>query len=838
MAKQQAMQKMSFAAGTSFSHYRIMSRLGSGGMGEVYLAEDTRLGRKVALKVLPSHFTHEADRLRRFEQEARAASALNHPNIITIFEVGHTGELNYIVTEFIEGQTLRQRMMSGRLSLRDALKIAIQVANALSAAHAAGIVHRDIKPENVMVRPDGYVKVVDFGLVKLTEPLPNSGEIDDETETQILSTDPSIVMGTPHYMSPEQARGMSIDARADIFSLGSMVYEMVSGRTPFEGSTPGEIIASILYKEPPLLARYSREVPQELERIVTKALRKDREERYQTAKDIALDLKNLRQHLAFEEIRERSMTPDVSYEVSTIRNSGSRPTVVDYSRDEFFTGDMQPVRPMSSAEYIITELKQRKKTVFFSLFAVILAVVALIYFNGRNKTAVDSIAVLPFVNTGGEPSSDYVADGMTESLIKNLSQLPKLKVMSLISVLRYKGGDVDPRAVGRDLSVQAVLSGRISKRDDGVLVNIELVDARDNTRIWGEQYQRKFSDILALQEEILRSISQKLQLKLNSDERKRLEAYQLYLMGRNYWNKRRADDVRKGLDYFQQAIDKNPQYAPAYAGLADSYNLLVVYGIMPPHEAFPKAKEAAEKALALDDTLAEAHTSLAFVKSRYEWDWEGAEAAFRRAIELNPNYALARQWYANHLVSVGRSLEAIEESKRTQELDPLSLMANAQIGWIYFYSRQYDAGAKACQKAIEMGPNFFSARRYYGLILEAQNKYDEAIEQFEKGRESSANNPIMIAALGHAYAVAGKKREAQKLLDELTNEPNERKPSSYDIAVIYTGLGETEKAIEWLEKAYEERNEYLSYVKADPRFDPLRTDPRFQDILRRMSLMN
>jgi eukaryotic-like serine/threonine-protein kinase len=830
------MQKMSFAAGTSFSHYRIMSRLGAGGMGEVYLAEDTRLGRKVALKVLPSHFTQEADRLRRFEQEARAASALNHPNIITIFEVGRTGDTNYIVTEFIEGHTLRQRMMAGRLGLRDALKIAIQVANALSAAHAAGIVHRDIKPENVMVRPDGYVKVVDFGLVKLTEILPTSGDYDDESETKILSTDPSIVMGTPHYMSPEQARGLNIDARADIFSLGAMLYEVITGRPPFEGSTPSEIIASILYKEPPLLARYSREVPNELERIVTKSLRKDREERYQTAKDIALDLKNLRQHLAFEEIRERSMTPDVSYEISAIRNSGSRATVVDYSRDEFISGDVQPMRPMSSAEYIITELKQRKKAVFFSLFAVLIAALGLVYFNGSNKTAIDSIAVLPFINTAGDSGSDYVADGMTESLIKNLSKLPKLKVMSLISVLRYKGNDIDPRAVGRDLGVQAVLSGRINKRDDGVVVHIELVDARDNTRIWGEQYTRKFSDILALQEEILRNMSEKLQLKLNSTERKQMEAYQLYLMGRNYWTKRRGDDVRKGLDYFQQAIDKNPQYAPAYAGLADSYNLLVVYGLMAPHEAFPKAKEAAEKALALDETVAEAHTSLAFVKSRYEWDWDGAVAEFRRAIELNPNYALARQWYANHLVSMGRNAEAIEESRRTQELDALSLMANAQVGWIYYYSRQYDDGVKACQKAIEMGPNFFSARRYYGLILEAQGNYEAAIEQFEKGREQSANNPIMTAVLGHAYAVAGRKKDAQKLLDELTDESRGRKPSSYDIAVIYTGLGEHEKAIEWLEKAYEERNEYLSYIKADPRFDPLRTDPRFQDILRRMGL--
>jgi serine/threonine-protein kinase len=834
---------MTFAAGTSFSYYRIVSRIGAGGMGEVYLAEDTRLGRKVALKILPPQFTKEADRIRRFEQEARSASALNHPNIITIFEVGRSGDTNFIVTEFIEGQTLRQRMVSSRMSLRDALKVGIQVASALAAAHAAGIVHRDIKPENIMLRPDGYVKVLDFGLVKLTEPIGVSGSIDHESDTKILITDPSIVMGTPHYMSPEQARGFSIDARADIFSLGVVLYEMVAGRTPYDGSTPSEIIASILYKEPPLLARYSRHVPDELERIATKSLRKDREERYQTAKDIAIDLKNLRQHLAFEEIRERSFTGNSNEE--TLAPRSNRETVVDFSRSpEFSSGDVPPfqssgaqnIRPMSSAEYIITELRQRKKGLIFLLLAILLAAASMTYFTGSNKKAVESIAILPFANVSGDSNSDYIANGMTESLIKNLSQLPKLKVMSLISVLRYKGNEIDPRAVRRDLNVDAVLFGTITRRGDGIALNIELVDARDNTRIWGDQYTRRFSDMLALQEEILGAMSQKLELKLDSSEGKRMEAYKLYLMGRNYWNKRRPDDLKKGIEYFQQAVEKNPRDAKAFAGIADSYTLLAVYGSLTPDEAFPKAKEAAEKALAIDDTLAEAHTSLGFVKTRYDWDWEGAEASFRRALELNPNYALAHQWYSNYLASVGRYQDAIDEAKRGQELNPLSLIGNAQVGWMYFFARRYDEGAVACLKVIEMDPNFFSARRYYGLILEQQGKYEQAVEQLEKAREQAGGSPVVAAALGHAYALAGKRHEAEKIIEELLDPSKPRKGSAYDVAVVYVGLGDKERAFEWLDKAYVQRDDFLAYLKADPRFDPLRLDTRFDNLLHRIGL--
>jgi serine/threonine protein kinase/tetratricopeptide (TPR) repeat protein len=834
---------MTFAAGTSISYYRIVSRLGAGGMGEVYLAEDTRLGRKVALKILPPQFTKEADRIRRFEQEARSASALNHPNIITIFEVGRSGDTNFIVTEFIEGQTLRQRIATSRLSLRDALKIGIQVASALSAAHAAGIVHRDIKPENIMLRPDGYVKVLDFGLVKLTEPIGISNSVDHESDTKILITDPSVVMGTPHYMSPEQARGFAIDARADIFSLGVVLYEMIAGRTPYDGTTPSDIIASILYKEPPLLARYTREAPDELERITTKSLRKDREERYQTAKDIAIDLRNLRQHLAFEEIRERSFVGNSTDD--SLATRGTRETVVDFSRTpEYSSGDVPPfqssgaqnIRPMSSAEYIITGLRQRKRGLIFTLLAIILVGASITYFAGSNKKAVESIAILPFANESGDPKSDYVADGMTESLIKNLSQLPKLKVMSLISVLRYKGNEIDPRAVRRDLNVDAVLSGRITKRGDGIALTIELVDTRDNTRIWGDQYTRKFSDMLALQEEILGAMSQKLELKLDSNERKRMDAYKLYLMGRNYWNKRRPDDLKKGIELFQQAVEKNPQDAKAYAGIADSYTLLAVYGSMTPDEAFPKAKEAAEKALAIDDSLAEAHTSLGFVKTRYEWDWEGAEASFRRAIELNPNYALAHQWYSNYLASVGRYQDAIDEAKRGQELSPLSLIGNAQVGWMYFFARRYDEGAAASLKVIEMDPNFFSARRYYGLILEQKGQFEQAVEQLEKAREHSGGSPVVIAALGHAYALAGKRQEAEKIIEELLDPSKPRRGSGYDVAVVYVGLGEKEKAFEWLDKAYEQRDDFLAYLKADPRFDPLRTDTRFDNLLRRLGL--
>jgi serine/threonine protein kinase/Tfp pilus assembly protein PilF len=863
---------VSISGGTSVGHYRILSRIGAGGMGEVYLAQDTKLGRKVALKILPEQYTRESDRLRRFGQEARAASALNHPNIITIFEIGQVESSHFIATEFIEGETLRERTNAADLAIPDALEIAIQVSAALAASHSAGIVHRDIKPENIMLRPDGYVKVLDFGLAKLTEKVFDEGFLDHESETRaMVMTDPNIVMGTPHYMSPEQARGLALDPRADIFSLGVVIYEMITGRTPFDGATPSDIIALILQKDAPPLARYSREVPAELERIVMKTLRKNREERYQTIKDLALDLKHLKQSLEFEALRSRSV--DNEFDDGFEEDGGQRETILTGSGDvaagvrrapavansgsgnrrssgaqrnrrssgaQVTSVGIDPPQPTSSAEYIVSEIKKRKTGFAAAAVLAVIGVLAIFYVDWRGG-AINTLAVLPLVNKDADPNLDYLPDGLTERLINSLSQFPSLKVMSHTSVLRYKsresgGAPPDPRTVGRDLGVRGVLTGSVQKRGDQVTVYMELIDARDNSRIWGKEYNRPMSEILAVQEEIASEMPTQLRLSLNSEQKRRVEAFQLYLRGRYYWNKRTVSDLIKGVDLFEQAVAKDPNYAQAHGGLADSYMMLGVYGALTPTEAFPKAKAAAEKALSINDGLAEAHASLAFVKNRFEWDWAGAEDEYKRALELNPGYAPAHQWYSIFLVAMNRRIESINEAKKAQSLDPLSPIVNSNLGWVLFLGHQYEEAIKQCKKTLEANPNFFGVRRYLGLAYEQVGKYDEAIAEFQKARQLSGDIPVLVAALGHAYASAGKMDEARKILNELLEMAKQRRVSTYDFAVLYTALGDKEKAFEWLQRAYEEHNEYTSLLGVEPRLDPLRSDPRYTELLQKIGL--
>jgi serine/threonine-protein kinase len=808
-------------------------------MGEVYLAEDSRLGRKVALKLLSAEFTKDEDRVRRFQQEARAASALNHPNIITIFEIGQVDSSHFIATEFIDGETLRQRISVGQLSVRDGLEISIQIATALSAAHYAGIIHRDIKPENIMLRPDGFIKVLDFGLAKLTEKAAEleSAYSDPEAATRaLLNTDPGIVMGTVSYMSPEQARGYRADARTDIFSLGVVLYEIVAGRKPFEGSTISDVIALILGKEPPLLARYSPEVPAELERIVTKALAKDREERYQTAKDMLIDLRRLKQRLDVRAELERS--GHAAWPSETIlTSSGGRTTITTINETPIVPSESSGVKPSSSAEYLISEIRQHKRGAVLAVAAVVLAVLGVVYFAATGRDGpLDSIAVLPFSSTNGDSNPNDLSDTLTESIINNLSRLPGVRVMSFSSVSRFKGQQSDPRAVGRDLSVRAILTGRVTQRGDSLTISIELVDASDNSHIWGQQYARKYADALLVQEEIAKDISDKLRLSLSGEQKKKLEAYQLYLKGRYYWSKRTADGLKQGVDYFEEAIENDPGYALAHAGLADCYNMLVIYSRLAPTEGFPKAKAAAVRALEIDDSLAEAHASLAFVKSRFEWQWAEADREFNRAIQLNPNYAPAHQWYSNFLASVGRLSEAIEEARRTFELDPLSLITSSHQGWIFYLAGQYDQALERSRKALVLDPNFFAARRYAGLAYAQKGQFDQAIDELRRAVSLSSGSALMKAELANVLAVAGKKAEAEQALEELRQMSTQRHVSSYMFALIYAGLGENDEAFRWLEKAFEERAEYLVYIKVDPRMQGLRQDPRFADLVQRIGL--
>ena len=818
---------MTIAAGTKLGRYEIRSKLGEGGMGEVYLAEDTKLDRKVALKILPANVADDRDRMKRFMQEAKTASALNHPNIITIHEIERIDSVNLIATELIQGETLRQRMRSAPMKLGEVLDVAIQTASALSAAHEAGIVHRDIKPENIMLRRDGIVKVLDFGLAKLTER--TSPElVDTEAPTRAaIHTEPGVVIGTAIYMSPEQARGLQVDARTDIFSLGVVLYEMVAGRLPFDGSTLNDVLASMLSeKEPQPLARYSSEAPVELERIVSKTLRKEREQRYQTTKDLLLDLQSLKQQLDFEARLERSIPPETT--VSKVQASVSG-----------------QASPTASIESLTSRIKHRPSLVI-ALVALIVAVSSLTYlfYSARPATAIDSIAILPLINASNDPNSEYLSDGITESIISNLSQLPQLKVMARSTVFHFKGTDIDPREVGRQLGVRAVMAGRLLQQGDHLIVRTELVNVSDGTQLWGAEYDRKLSDVLGLQQDISREISEKLRLKLTGEEKKRLtgrdttnaEAYQFYLRGRYFWNKRTADGIKKAIDQFQQAIDRDPNYALGYVGLTDCYALLEEYAGVPGSETLPKARVAADRALQIDDTLSEAHTSSGVIFFQM-WRWTETEEEYKRAISLNPNYPTAHHWLSIYFRAKGQLDDSLREINRAQELDPLSSVIGQNIAEIYLLKNDLNSAIAECKRIIELDPNFPGAHEELGFAYLKQRRYEEAIAEFQKTVELSGSASKNQGDLGYCYAVTGRRAEAQAILKELEEKYARREAIGQYLAEVYAGLGDKDQAFAWLEKDFERRSGIrLPFVKWWFTFDDLRGDPRYADLVRRMGL--
>lgn len=646
------------ATGQSVGNYRVMALLGAGGMGEVYLTEDTRLGRRVALKLLPAQFTTEPDRLHRFEREARAASSLNHPNIITIHEVGQVEGQPFIITEFIEGKTLRQQMAAARLRLQEALDVAIQVASALEAAHKAGIVHRDIKPENIMLRPDGLVKVLDFGLAKLTEAQP-PGPGAQATTLASVQTKIGLVMGTVTYMSPEQARGLAVDARSDIFSLGTVIYEMIAGQVPFEGATNSDMIVSILEREPMPLSLYAPGAPADLERIVRKALARDREERYQLAKDLLIDLRNLKQEM------------ELQAKLDAVRPAGSKGATpaglrVSVDTDEQLTTrstDAEVALTVPSAAYLVGKIKTHKRAVALGLAVLMIAGAAIIYFIYFTRgEAIDSIAVLPFVNVNNDPNTEYLAEGISDSIINSLSSLPNVRVNSLNSVLRYKGKRVEAQVAGRELNARTVLTGRMTQQGDDLSITVELVDVKDNSRLWGGQYNRKLSEIITVQTEIAQQISANLRLRLSGDKKKQLArnytqntlAYQLYILGMYFMRESTQEALQKAIDRFEEASKIDPNYTLAYAGLYSAYHRLGYLGHWLPTEARVKMEWAALKAVELDDTSTEAHLQLATIR-KINWDWAGSEKEYKRALELDPNEWRPYFSYAAFLLDVGRT---------------------------------------------------------------------------------------------------------------------------------------------------------------------------------------
>ena len=834
--------------GLRLAHYEIRSQLGAGGMGEVYLAHDTKLDRQVALKILPAEIAGSQDRIWRFSQEAKAAAALNHPNIAHIYEISESNGINFIAMEFVDGETLRE-LIHANTNLPKLLRYLQHAAEGLAKAHAAGIVHRDLKPDNIMVTRDGHAKILDFGLAKLLDApyTDTNGNTPSDVATAILRqhSTPGTVIGTVGYMSPEQAQGKTaaIDHRSDIFSFGCILFEAVTGHRAFEGSDGIDTLNKIIREPAPLISAFNPDSASELQKIVRRCLAKDPEDRYQSIKDVAIELRELRRELTI--YLDTSVPPPTSATTNVQQST---------SKDRAATDLVSPRQThLSSAEYIVSEIKHHKRAAVILSFMV-LATIALGLWFARSysptSAQIDSIAVMPFVNATGNTEIDYLSDGITESLINSLSQIPKLSVKARSSVFTYKGKEVSPQQVAKDLSVQAVLNGRVLERGDQVLLSLELVDARTGNQLWGDQYMRRMTDLLSLQSEIARDVSSKLKSKLTgADERKiaknyteNTEAYQLYLRGRYYWNKRTQNDIRKSVDYFQQAIEKDPTYALAYAGLAEGYILFPTYNVEPPYAAYPKARAAAQKAIEIDEMLAEGHNALAAVKSNYDWKFDEAEAEWQKTNALNPNYATAHQWYGEHLLYMGRHDQALAEIKRAQELDPLSLIINGLLGVAYGKTGHDGQAIEQLMKTLEMDPNFARTRLFLAETYQHKGLFEEAINEYAKlltllGMPSEDVSRFS-AALKDAYKTSGPKgywRTSAELLTEFSERKFAQAPPFVVLSGLWVQAGETEKAFALLEKAYNKHGEDMLILK-DERFDPIKSDPRYKELLGRVGL--
>ena len=760
---------MTLSAGTRIGPYEVITLLGEGGMGQVYRGRDPRLGRDIAIKVLPKESWHDAEAKARFEREARAVASLSHPNVIAVFDFGEEDGTFYVITELLEGNTLRERILESNVPWRKAVEVGAEIAEGLAAAHARSIVHRDLKPENVFLTSDGRVKILDFGLAQ-TDPLLASRDEKVIPTTKGFQTHPGTALGTLGYMAQEQLRREAVDGTADIFSLGCILFEMVTSKRPFQRPSGAATIAAILNED---IARDDLRdlVPFDVQRIIEGCLEKNPSIRFQSSRDLALTL--------------RAISSSTSFTESDLLTSLTKPK--------------------------------------------------------RKSKAIDSIAVLPFTNATNDANAEYLSDGITEGIINKLSQLPKLKVMARSTAFRYKGRDADAQTVGRELRVRAVLSGRLQHVGDRFIVNVELVDSLDGSQIWGETYNSAIADLLKVQEDMSSEIAEALRLKLTGAEKKKLrkrhtensEAYQLYLKGRYQWNKRTEESLKRGIALFREAIDSDPSFASAYSGLADSFVTLATNIPLPPHEAMPKAKAAAMKAIEIDDSHAEAWASLAAVKMWFDWDWREAETAYKRAIELNPNYATAHDGYAMLLAARGRFDEAVEQITRASDLDPLSLIIAVHSGWPHYFARDYDAANHRFRKALELDEKFIPAQGWLGMALGQQQRYTEAIDSFQRALEVD-RVPILMAMLGHTHAIAGHREQTEEVLTALEYESQSSYISPYDLAVIHAGLGNTEAALRELARAYEDRSAWMVFLAVDPRLDPLRGEAAFKEIAARL----
>jgi TolB-like protein/tetratricopeptide (TPR) repeat protein len=773
-------------------------------MGEVYRARDPRLDRDVAIKVLPREVA-DGQHVRRFEQEARAAGALNHPSVLAVYDVGTHQGAPYVVSELLEGHTLGARLDGGALPVRKALELALQIARGLAAAHDKGVVHRDLKPQNVFITEDGRVKILDFGLAKLTRPEPLAAEGQEDKAAE--GTASGTVMGTIGYMSPEQVRGEAVDHRSDIFSLGAVLYEMLAGARAFRRQSAVETMNAILKEDPPEISKTAGGIPPGVADIVGRCLEKRPPDRFHSAHDLALALEAVSSGVA-------GASPE---------KQGS--PVAARGADQWWHHPR-----------------------WVALAAIVLVTGGLYRFLERAPAppaagGIRSVAVLPFENVGGDPNSQYLSDGIAESLITRLSRLPNLRVIARSTSFRFRGGDVDPRQAGRDLGVGAVLTGRVALQGDTLVIGAELVDVAEGTQLWGERYGTRMGDILTVEGDIAGQISQGLRMKLAPADETRLsrrdtashEAYRLYLLSRHERSKSTLASAKRALEYARQATERDPTYASAHAALASSYNCLGAAGQLPYREAFSRAKAAATRALDIDEALPEAHAARAEAVVWLDWDWAGAERGFRRAMELDANSADAHQGYGFYQINFGSSREGIGQEKRAVELDPLSPQRHIALFFAYYFARQYDLALASVREAIELDPGF-APHFFLAWIHREQGRYDQAIDEFEKAAKQGHNRLHTLAHLGNTYARAGRVREARECIRRLKQGIEDPSGSSgvFEVGLVYAGLGENDQALAWLERAYDERDKGMVSLKVDPALDPLRSDPRFHDLVRRM----
>jgi serine/threonine protein kinase/tetratricopeptide (TPR) repeat protein len=804
MAKDEAQRREPDYTGRTFLHYRIIEKIGAGGMGVVYKAHDAHLDRSVALKVLPPEAVTDLERKRRFIQEAKAASALNHPNIITIYDINEADGIDFIAMEYVAGKTLKQLIDEKDLPQAEVLKYAIQIADALAVAHKAGIVHRDMKPANVMVSDDGRVKVLDFGLAKLMQPQ-TPGGITATSPTE-SSTQKGAILGTAAYMSPEQCLGKNVDSRSDVFSFGSVLYEMVTGQRAFLGNNIISTMAAILEKAPKPLSEIAADVPPELEQTVGKCLEKEPENRFQSAQELAIDLRRMQASVLSRAQPAAGPAGWLSHKSVGLGLAASASVIV------------------MLIALNVTGLRER-------------------LLGRAGAPRLTALVVLPLENLSGDREQESFADGMTDELTTSLAKISTLKVISRTSAMQYKDTKKHLPQIGKELNVDAVIEGSVLQAGNRVRITAQLIQASADRHLWAETYERDLRDVLALQSEVVSAIVEQVRAKLTPQEQGRLastrpvnpEAYKAYFKGKYYTNKFTEDGFKKAVESFRQANDLDPTYAPAYEGLADVYCWRAMWGLQQSTEAFPLARKAASTALELDAGLADAYSALGQINFLFDWDWSGAEQEIKHAVMLNPNSSTAHFWYGVFLTAMGRSEEAVTETKKALELDPLTPTTNLELGWVFYYARRHDDSINQLKKTLGLAPDFGYANMELGWNYAQMRMYPEAVEQCQRAVTLMPMEQVTLSGCGNVYALAGKRQDALMLLDRLKNLSTRGYVDPYNVALIYDGLGDNDNVFKWLDRAFREHSASLYALRVEAWSDRLRTDPRFQELLRLMN---